>query len=270
MTKKDVPEGARPAGRAPLPPLVLAGLEGFLAAAGILCLLRAAIVRAEPAVTEATVGREFDREVAAARIDTSALDGEPESEPDCGDWSAARIRGFEELRKEPWGSPLARLEIPTIGLRALVFDGTDHRTLDRGIGHVAGTPRPGEKGNIALAAHRDGFFRGLEKMGPGDELRLVTPHGCATYRTTKIDIVTPDDVSCLAPSDDSRVTLVTCYPFRFVGPAPLRFVLRAEKVDAAGKVAGAAYDARTVAPEPAPQRSRERIATIRSAARPSP
>ena len=101
--------------------------------------------------------------------------------------------------------------------------------LRRGVGHIEGTPFPGEAGNSGIAGHRDTFFRGLKDVHPKDHIQLLTMAGVVPYQVEWVKIVAPDDVSVLAPSSDSTLTLVTCYPFYLVGPAPKRFVVHARK-----------------------------------------
>jgi sortase A len=123
--------------------------------------------------------------------------------------------------------PLALLRIPRIRLIVPVLDGTDARTLNHGAGHIPGTARPGEIGNIGVAAHRDGFFRGLKDIEKGDVLQLETAKGTDVYIVNQIRIVAPSDVSVLRPRPESSLTLVTCYPFHFIGSAPKRFIVTA-------------------------------------------
>jgi sortase A len=123
--------------------------------------------------------------------------------------------------------PLAQILIPRIGLSAVVLEGDDDRTLRLGPGHIAGTAIPGQAGNIAIAGHRDTFFRPLRKVRVGDEITLVAHGGRLRYRVTSLRVVSPDDVSILDPTVRSSLTLVTCYPFWVLGPAPDRFIVRA-------------------------------------------
>ena len=127
-------------------------------------------------------------------------------------------------------SPLGRIEIKAIGLSAMIMEGIDQRTLRRAVGHIPGTPLPGQPGNIALAGHRDTFFRVLRNIREGDEITLETLGGLYRYRVDSILIVDPDDNRVLDKSNDAILTLVTCYPFSFVGPAPKRFIVRAHKL----------------------------------------
>ena len=117
--------------------------------------------------------------------------------------------------------------------------GSDARTLQLAVGHIPGTALPGEAGNVGLAGHRDTFFRRLQNIRPDDEIRLTTPDGFFTYRVRRTVIVQPRDVWVLDPTDEPTLTLVTCYPFSYVGSAPQRFIVRASlEAGAAAKSAG--------------------------------
>jgi sortase A len=128
-------------------------------------------------------------------------------------------------------APLAVLSIPRIGVEVPVFDGTDELVLNRGAGRIAGTAKPGQPGNIGIAAHRDGFFRGLKDIRVGDRVALRAQSDEFLYTVDNIEIVEPTDVSVLRNRSSSSVTLVTCYPFYFVGDAPQRYIVHASIVD---------------------------------------
>ncbi|HEV2494818.1 MAG TPA: class D sortase [Terriglobia bacterium] len=128
------------------------------------------------------------------------------------------------------GSPLGRLEINRIGLTVMILEGTDGKTLRRAVGHVRGTPLPGEQGNVAIAGHRDTFFRALRNIRKDDEITLTTLSGSYRYRVDAIQVVGPEDTEVLDDSGEAILTLVTCYPFYLVGPAPQRFVVRAHRI----------------------------------------
>lgn len=128
------------------------------------------------------------------------------------------------------GSAWGRLEIPRLGLSVAVAEGIDKRTLRRAAGHLPGTPFPGEPGNVVLAAHRDTLFRPLKDVRAGDRLSLRTPDGEFAYEVSSVEVVEPDRVEVMAPGPTPEVTLVTCYPFYYVGPAPKRYVVKARVV----------------------------------------
>ena len=129
------------------------------------------------------------------------------------------------------GSLIGRFEAPRLGLSVIVLEGDDSRALKLGIGHVPGTPLPWEPGNAALAGHRDTFLRPLRNVREGDRFDVETPRETYHYVVDSIRIVAPDDVDVLAPQSSPSLTLVTCYPFYYVGNAPKRFVVRARRVD---------------------------------------
>lgn len=125
---------------------------------------------------------------------------------------------------------IGRLEVPRLNLAVIVEEGVDHGTLRRAAGHVPGTALPGEPGNVAVAAHRDTLFRPLKDIRPGDEVRFVTPDGAFDYEVVKTEVVTPSRRDVLDPGSGGEATLITCYPFGFVGSAPQRFVVRAARI----------------------------------------
>src|SRR6516165_5934098 len=143
-------------------------------------------------------------------------------EPDFSLWSPQRIKHYQLSLAAQLGPPVALLRIPKIRL-----EGADDLTIDRAVGLIAGTARPGEEGNIGISGHRDGFFRGLKDIREGDGIELVTATGTDTYTIDHIVIVKPTDVSVLAPRPRPSITLVTCYPFYFVGSAPQRYIVQA-------------------------------------------
>lgn len=128
-------------------------------------------------------------------------------------------------------APRAMLRIQSIRLAVPVFDGANERNLSRGAARIAGTARFGESDNIGIAAHRDGFFRALKDIEVGDAVVLEGANMRALYQVTETRIVEPSDISVLKPTGAAAITLVTCYPFYFVGPAPKRFIVRARAAD---------------------------------------
>ena len=147
--------------------------------------------------------------------------------PDQSDWSEARRKAFAATLTREGRVPLAVLEIPAVNLEVPVFSGTDRWALNRGAGHLETTPLPGQSGNSAIAGHRDGFFRSLQRVEPGDRIRIRTLDGVSLYRVDKLHVVDPLDVSVLESSDQPSLTLITCFPFYFVGAAPDRYIVRA-------------------------------------------
>jgi len=151
--------------------------------------------------------------------------------PDLTLWSPQRIAAWQNTRTETGPVPLAVLRIPGIHLEAPLLEGTSDATLDRGVGHIEETAIPGTNGNSGIAGHRDGFFRGLKDVKLGDEIELETLRETQRYTIQRIWIVNPDDVSVLDPTPAPSITLVTCYPFYFVGSAPQRYIVRAVRAE---------------------------------------
>jgi sortase A len=125
------------------------------------------------------------------------------------------------------GSTIGRIEIPRLGVSSVIRAGSDARTLRLAVGYIPGTALPGEKGNVGLAGHRDTFFRKLRDINPDDEIRVTTKDGVFRYYVQRTNIVQPKDVWVLNATSYPALTLITCYPFWYVGSAPQRFVVRA-------------------------------------------
>jgi sortase A len=128
------------------------------------------------------------------------------------------------------GGLIGRMEIPRLGLSAVVMEGTSNATLRHAVGHIGGTALPGASGNVGISGHRDTFFRPLRKVEANDLITLTTLAGEYRYRVVSTRVVDPDDVAVLDPAESETLTLVTCYPFYFVGPAPKRFIVTAERI----------------------------------------
>jgi sortase A len=122
------------------------------------------------------------------------------------------------------------IEIPRIDLYAVVFEGTNDRTLARGVGHLTGSASPGERGNLVLAGHRDTFFRELRGIRKGDDITIRSLEGKFLYRVESTAIVYPNQMEVLQAGSAPSLTLITCFPFRYIGNAPQRFVVRARKI----------------------------------------
>jgi sortase A len=184
---------------------------------------RAAIERFEEMRPQITVNRHRS----AAAI--------PSSKPvDTTLWAVGRTEEFQQSLFADVDAPLALMRIPRLEIEVPVFAGTSDLILNRGVGQIEGTAMPGERGNIGIAGHRDGFFRPLKDIALGDEIVLETPTKRTTFIVEDLHIVDPSDVWVLAPTDAPAVTLVTCYPFYFVGSAPQRFIVRATASARAG------------------------------------
>ena len=151
--------------------------------------------------------------------------------PDYSLWSNKRIAGFQDSLAKQFAPPVALLRIPKLKVDVAVFDGTDELILNRGVGRIIGSARVGQTGNVnvGIAGHRDGFFRCLKDIAVGDIVMLSEPSTHTVYYVDQIEIVTPDDVSVLAPRAAPSITLVTCYPFYYSGDAPQRFIVHCSR-----------------------------------------
>jgi len=146
------------------------------------------------------------------------------------EWDSSRIHAYQRSLNVAFPPPEAILTVPRVGLEVPVLEGVDDLTMNRGAGHVPGTALPGQSGNIAIAGHRDGFFRVLKNVVPGDVIDVQRTGATDRYVVRTISIVSPSDTSSLSNTAGSTLTLVTCYPFRYVGSAPERYIVRAELV----------------------------------------
>jgi sortase A len=152
-------------------------------------------------------------------------------------FQSEQTAAFERAAKSPaaparvtTGGLVGMLDVPRLKLSTPVIEGDDDATLQRAVGHLPDTPLPWESGNSAIAGHRDGLFRPLKNLKVGDEVRFRSTREEFRYKVTSTSIVKPDDVSVLAPRAQDSLTLITCYPFYYVGSAPQRFVVHAERV----------------------------------------
>ena len=145
--------------------------------------------------------------------------------------SAGLAQGSPSPKAVAAGDVFGSIEIPRLQLSAVIFEGISNFTLVEGVGHLPRSPRPEERGNVVLAAHRDTFFRRLKNIVPGDSIALITPAGQFRYIVRSTEVVKPDAGEILESPPDVGLTLITCYPFRFVGRAPERFVVRARRTE---------------------------------------
>ncbi len=135
-----------------------------------------------------------------------------------------------EPQRPAEGALIGQIEIPQIGLSSVILEGTEPGTLRRAVGHVPGTALPGQPGNLCLAGHRDTFFRPLRKINVGDRVIVRAADSVAEYRVQSTQIVHPEDIQVLDNTPVDTLTLITCYPFRYIGAAPKRFVVRAARI----------------------------------------
>jgi len=208
--------------------LWLRRLEIALLAAGLILVTVFVAVKVQSRISARLAVKKFTAEQAAALGETKQLSVlQTTADVDLSLWSNNRIKDYLESLEDVTDTPQAVLRIPRLHLEVPVYEGTEERVLNRGLGRIVGTAKLGEPGNTGIAGHRDGFFRSLKDIGPGDTLELVLPHRTDHYFVTKIIITNPDDVSVLEPSSAASLTLVTCYPFYFVGSAPQRYIVQA-------------------------------------------
>jgi sortase A len=149
-------------------------------------------------------------------------------EPDYSLWNKARIGHYEDSLKIESAPPLGILTINKINLQVPIYNGTDDVTLDRGAGRIKGMAKMDEVGNLGISGHRDGFFRGMKDVQVGDDIDIQTTRGTENYEVTSITIIPKEDASVLAPTTEKILTIVTCYPFYFVGHAPKRLIVTAK------------------------------------------
>ena len=154
---------------------------------------------------------------------------------DMSSWSANRIAAYRK-QPMPQQKPEALLRIPSIDLVVPVFAGTSDSILDHGAGRIEGTSQFGANGNTGIAAHRDGFFRALRHVKVGDVLHVELPETTLIYKIVNTRVVDPSETSVLGPRAEPTITLVTCYPFYFVGSAPQRFIVHATRISNHGKI----------------------------------
>jgi sortase A len=155
----------------------------------------------------------------------------PQSGAEFALWSPKRVAAYRDSLLAKPDVALAILRIPKINLEVPVFNGTEDLTLNRGVGRIVGTAQMGQPGNLGIAGHRDGFFRGLKDVSADDVVDLVLPRRTDHYVITRIQIVNPDDVHVLDPTPTPTLTMVTCFPFYFVGSAPQRYIVTASLRD---------------------------------------
>jgi sortase A len=188
-------------------------LRHLLLAAGTACLTYVTYVVVDSKLAQDRAGREFE----------DAL----------RERDRAEESGVAALTQEPprRGDAIARLEVPRLSISAMVLEGDDAGVLFRGVGHISGTAFPGEGGNVCLAAHRDTFFRPLKDIRVGDSIEVTTWDGSLTYEVDSVLIVDPDDVWVTRPTPEERLTLISCYPFYYIGRAPRRFIVQASACD---------------------------------------
>jgi len=206
-------------------------LESLLLIFGLLMLTVYVGARIQSAVLSKLAVQQFGRQ-RVPHQDSAIATGLAPSTPDFSLWSTSRMKEYQESLAAHFSPAVAVLRLPKIRLEVPVLEGTDDLSLNRAVGLIAGTARPGDGGNVGIAGHRDGFFRRLKDVDVGDKIELVTATRTETYVIDRIVIVDPDNVSVLAAGERPSITLVTCFPFYFVGTATRRYIVHARLLDA--------------------------------------
>lgn len=203
---------------------VLQGSERLLIAAGLICVLVYVCTRIYATAMYQSGLWSFSQLKSGSAIAKYEAHGRA---VDFSLWAGKCVTAYKQALATHMRAPLAVLSIPRLRLDVPVFEGTDELTLNRGAGRIVGTARPGEQGNIGIAAHRDGFFRGLKDVRPGDRIELAQLRRKFVYTVDNISVVDPGDVTVLHARPEASLTLVTCYPFYFIGDAPQRYIVQA-------------------------------------------
>jgi sortase A len=203
---------------------------------GILALSYCGFALLDARLYQAYQNRRFDQALNNSRPSAGGIDDSHPSTLLSSRAVTNRGRNANVVKIGRGGSPLGRIEIIAIGLSAIILEGTDHWTLQRAVGHIPETALPGEIGNTVLAGHRDTFFRSLRNIRMGEVITLKTLDGDFQYRVESSSVVPPSEVRVLEASNGRTLTLITCFPFHYVGPAPNRFVVRAREVESSSKL----------------------------------
>jgi len=202
-------------------------IERILLGIGLSLLGIFAVAQIYRVVASRSAIAHFTAKTHSSENPTFTIDPAAGSRVDFRLWANNRIAAYKESLVEKTDLPLAILRIRSVVLEVPIFDGTDELTLNRGIGRIEGTARIGKGGNLGLAGHRDGFFRVLKDIQLGDAVELVLQDRTDQYVVTQTQIVAPEDTGVLAQTTTPTLTLVTCFPFYYVGSAPKRFIVTA-------------------------------------------
>lgn len=222
-------------------------IERLLFLIGIVCLGTWAYAFVDTRLSEMREERRLDEAIrqrtaaAAAKVHTGSAAAETDTlgsfqkkEANGQDKEEDDFAGFgpgeTDLENLEEGDLIGRIKIPRVGVSAIVLHGVGKKTLRRSVGHIPGTSLPEQDGNVGLAGHRDSFFRGLKDIRKDDTIELTTLDGTFEYKVEWTKIVRPDDTGVLADEGSPALTLVTCYPFYYVGSAPKRFIVRAHRI----------------------------------------
>lgn len=204
-------------------------VERVVLAIGFTLLIVWGAARLHRTVASRTAIARFQAEEAGMLAETVSPSADPilGSKVDFSLWAVNRIAAYEASLRQKNDKPLAILRVPKISLEVPVFDDTDELALNRGVGRIRGTGQIGQAGNVGIAGHRDGFFRGLKDIVPGDTIELDFDERTEQYVVKQIQIVKPEDTAVLNRTLTPTLTLVTCFPFYYVGSAPERYIVTA-------------------------------------------
>lgn len=203
------------------------GLERLLLLAGALLLSFYSAARIQGLLSSRSELQRFWGEQKTANETGTWIGWHEYQHPDASLWAQHRIAAYKAATHSSSPPPLGVLRIASVHLEVPVVEGTDDFTRNRAVGHIAGTAEPGQGGNVGIAGHRDGFFRVLKDIHPGDAIHLITTKQDIRYVVDELFNVDPQDVSVLQPRSKGSLTLVTCYPFYFLGSARQRFIVHA-------------------------------------------
>jgi len=199
---------------------ILKWAQRALFACGILLLGYCGFALVDAWIFQRRASQDLDRQLRAQRAQSqNRPQSQSSSAPIAGSVAAPTADGL-----------VGRIKIPRLLLSVVVIEGVTKTALRRAVGHIPGTALPGEAGNVGVAGHRDTFFRPLKDLRIKDEIQFSTLKGDFKYEVESLRVVAPDNVGVLAPSGENVLTMVTCYPFYFVGPAPKRWIVRARQV----------------------------------------
>ena len=223
----------------PLSYFVLIWTSRLFLIAGAIALGAIGLIYAQAHLYQATLRSQYDRAAGlSGRSDRFERVAHPSRAPTVrysfetlsGSVGSLILTSAHPPTPRPNETSIRRIDIPSIGLAAMVLEGDDENTLRLAVGHIPDTAVPSLSGNVGLAGHRDTFFRPLQRIRIGDMIRVSTDAGAFQYRVTSTRVVLPEDVQVLDATQKPTLTLVTCYPFHYIGAAPTRFVVHAEMI----------------------------------------
>ena len=230
------PKGAHPAENDSDDVMSIRRVERIVLAIGFTLLAAWGAARLHRTLGSRAALARFQAEEAGMLAETVSPSADPilGSKVDFSLWATNRVAAYEASLTQEKDKPLAILRVPKINLEVPVFDDTDELALNRGVGRIRGTGQFGQVGNVGIAGHRDGFFRGLKDIVPGDTIELDLGGRTEQYVVRQIQIVRPEDTEVLNRTSTPTLTLVTCFPFYYVGSAPQRYIVTAVQDSTSG------------------------------------